>query len=821
MKRALTQKDLPLPSTTGNSGVIVGQGSSSSWSNDRRTRTSAAMIGLAISMGASSLLLPRQGDSAVAAEPTKSESAVASLPASFNVASLPVTNRVEATTVAFSQPASSSRSVRHTVQEGQTLWKLAQIYQVDAAAIAASNGLAAGSVLKVGQTLTIPSNSGIVHEPSSNPTVASSQVRNAEPTKVALAPSGSETSEQSSSQSVHELLKAKQKDSASRLQEKRDNLESSLSQLSGETDAQVTEESADSFEVAKANLSSEPLRELEFSAPDGNVEANVNDSRESSSSTRIGDSIAKLPSPESAVRPPALEPLPASPNSPQVESQSSNDVPSLSEEDNPAKVTASEESLKVATTSIPLTPDASEVLEEASQSSLYKVQQGDTLAEIARRHNVSVADLVKANNIGNPNLIFPNQALRLPQAVATSNSDVPNLVKSTLTASTAVPNRDWVASTSSQADATTDEVPSLPDLSAEKNSSQLVAASGINAPKGNSQSISLPELPNTVRSEDSGRLAYSNYAASLRQQLSASSETTEIAAAPSTVDNRLTGLQNSAAQPAAQLDYVQNLRKEVLRMQKQYRDRGTEASATQSSSRSSVQREASSTQALSALPSSQINPEFNPQRHSEALNREEVTIPLQSSKVDSNSAESVVAPVKSPQLMAAAPTPPEAYQSLAQPSLLGQTVSPDLPPLGSANDYLPGSAAFEGYIWPAKGVLTSGYGWRWGRMHKGVDIAAPVGTPIVAAAPGVVVTSGWNSGGYGNLVVIQHPDGSRTLYAHNSRLLVRKGQEVEQGQQIAAMGSTGFSTGPHLHFEVHPSGKGATNPMAFLPNRRG
>jgi murein DD-endopeptidase MepM/ murein hydrolase activator NlpD len=104
-------------------------------------------------------------------------------------------------------------------------------------------------------------------------------------------------------------------------------------------------------------------------------------------------------------------------------------------------------------------------------------------------------------------------------------------------------------------------------------------------------------------------------------------------------------------------------------------------------------------------------------------------------------------------------------------------------------------------------------------MHKGIDIAAPIGTPILAAAPGVVVRSGWNSGGYGKLVEIKHTDGTITRYAHNHRLRVQAGQAVEQGQQISDMGSTGFSTGPHLHFEVHPGGKSAVNPIAFLPKR--
>lgn len=158
------------------------------------------------------------------------------------------------------------------------------------------------------------------------------------------------------------------------------------------------------------------------------------------------------------------------------------------------------------------------------------------------------------------------------------------------------------------------------------------------------------------------------------------------------------------------------------------------------------------------------------------------------------------------------------YNALLRLSV-GEVVAPDLPPLASPEEYLPGSQVFAGYIWPAQGTLTSGYGQRWGRMHRGIDIAAPVGTPIFAAAGGEVVSAGWNSGGYGNLVEVRHSDGSLTRYAHNSRIMVRKGQQVKQGQQIAAMGSTGFSTGPHLHFEVHAKGKGATNPIAFLPKK--
>ena len=122
-----------------------------------------------------------------------------------------------------------------------------------------------------------------------------------------------------------------------------------------------------------------------------------------------------------------------------------------------------------------------------------------------------------------------------------------------------------------------------------------------------------------------------------------------------------------------------------------------------------------------------------------------------------------------------------------------------------------------GFSWPAAGKLTSRFGRRWGRMHKGIDIAGPIGTPINAAADGTVVAAGWSSGGYGNLVEVRHTDGTTTRYGHNSRLSVSVGQVVRQGQQVAEMGSTGHSTGSHLHFEIRPSGGDAVNPIAHLP----
>ena len=125
-----------------------------------------------------------------------------------------------------------------------------------------------------------------------------------------------------------------------------------------------------------------------------------------------------------------------------------------------------------------------------------------------------------------------------------------------------------------------------------------------------------------------------------------------------------------------------------------------------------------------------------------------------------------------------------------------------------------GAPSAAGLIWPVDGVVVSGFGMRWGRMHEGIDIAASSGTPIRAAAAGVVIHSGW-LGGYGNLVVVDHGNGLATAYAHASVILVGVGQQVSQGETVSLVGSTGNSSGPHLHFEVRVNGE-AVDPLFYL-----
>ena len=147
----------------------------------------------------------------------------------------------------------------------------------------------------------------------------------------------------------------------------------------------------------------------------------------------------------------------------------------------------------------------------------------------------------------------------------------------------------------------------------------------------------------------------------------------------------------------------------------------------------------------------------------------------------------------------------EREQSAIQARLQGPSSS------GAAGPIRQGSGNL---IWPVNGSISSGFGMRWGRLHAGVDIPAPIGTPIRAADSGRVAIAGW-TGGYGNYTCIQHSGSFSTCYGHQSSIGVSVGQSVSQGQVIGAVGSTGHSTGPHLHFETRVNGT-PVDPLGYL-----
>lgn len=174
-----------------------------------------------------------------------------------------------------------------------------------------------------------------------------------------------------------------------------------------------------------------------------------------------------------------------------------------------------------------------------------------------------------------------------------------------------------------------------------------------------------------------------------------------------------------------------------------------------------------------------------------------------------------------PQSLSVAALDPESQvdvQSLTKAVEIGQEIARRDAILSSALAFgapranLVGDAAF---VQPTTGRFTSGFGSRWGKSHNGIDIAGPIGTPIYAVTDAVVEESGPASG-FGMWVVLRHADGLKTVYGHINRSFVAEGDTVEAGQQIAEIGNRGFSTGPHLHFEVYDSADNPMNPRPWL-----
>ncbi len=406
----------------------------------------------------------------------------------------------------------------------------------------------------------------------------------------------------------------------------------------------------------------------------------------------------------------------------------------------------------------------------------YQVSPGDTLTAIAQTHGISYSELAKINQLTNPNLLEVNQSIKVPQA------------QSALAPQSAAPV----------------QAASLP---LEKKAA----------------SASLPTVPSLTIANSPAPVALPTNQADIPLGIGGDASQFALNPARSRGRSSFTGSQapvNDRQDDSQQ--YVSSLVSEIVKLREKYQSKPVSFRARhQTPARAQAPVPAS----LSLRNARRVNPEFKPSRNLESLQAELRS--LQSARKTASGSQTKLdalvadAPKPKPQLVAIAPAGSETYAPLVRSSV-GKMVSPGLPPLGKPDAYLPSNnGKFNGYIWPAKGMLTSGYGWRWGRMHKGIDIAAPVGTPVVSAAPGKVITAGWNDGGYGNLVEVQHADGSVTLYGHNSRILVKVGQAVAQGQQIAEMGSTGYSTGPHSHFEVHLPGRGAVNPVAHLPQFRG
>ncbi|MDZ8033113.1 peptidoglycan DD-metalloendopeptidase family protein [Nostoc sp. DedSLP04] len=740
-----------------------------------RVRTKAAMIGLAISMGATSLLVTRQSDQAQAAVPVGSQKATSAIPA------VPDTEVKFASTKLESQAISSASVPENPVIVEPTA--VSQVPGLEAKWQVAASGISlqVPAPNKFSQTTAGYKNSTNLKPKmaqglnntlaeTSFPTVNKLSDYSADGvdstnTSLTAQPQTVATSTAANSE-INVQLKAQQEFALNRLQEKSNRLRKSLAQLkSGET----------------KNLSQADI---------------------------------ELAQPKTVVEKTALA----------VQSDTSSD-PSQ------ANLVSKLKQKTRDTASVPSAP----IVIASSTHTAYEVKPGDTLAAIASRYNTSVSELVKANNLNNPNELRISQKLVIP-AVQTPAVQIPAVqipavkVEATVASqptfveSSKTPN---VATSPLNIGSANSYLPSSPSPTIADNSSVAVPAPVTVQIQANS-ATDLETAPPTAKSYGVGGDIPVPQAFAEMQQ-------------PKTPANRVARVNNNNN------DRLRGLQAEIQRLQQKYR-------AQQSGN---LVVPAAAIKANNAAILTPISTPNNLSVPNPASRPNSVAIPIPvPTPIRANYSvqpksqfhttvrpTEVVNPEFLPNLGSASQWTPSRTQSatrVATPpgkvnasdslgKMRGTTVSPQvLPPLAAVDQYLPRpideltpppSSSTLAYTWPAKGTLTSGYGWRWGRMHKGIDVANSTGTPVVASAEGTIEKAGWNNGGYGNLVEIRHPDGSTTRYAHNSKILVQPGQAVHQGETIALMGSTGHSTGPHTHFEIHPSGKGAVNPIAMLPQR--
>jgi murein DD-endopeptidase MepM/ murein hydrolase activator NlpD len=609
----------------------------------RRVRRSAAMIGLAISMGTTPILLPNQNDKAMAAEPIVSHQTMTSYLA-----------RKKAAKNSFAEFSSVKSSFSQESRERLT----------------------------IGQTLKIPSRDSLtqklrINKQQENP----SESNPLEPQQfqfsgtVSIAEKIPLNNENENTSKVDYLLQQRQNYAIKTLKIKQKRLKESLAALRLDNSLLPQEESALAVSTTKANKENQQKQQVAQTSPNLSVRQPI-------------------------------------------------------------------------------------VLANGGQA-VYKVKPGDSLDRIARIHGVSRAELMRANNIHNPNFIKINQTLKIPQTSLT--------------------------------------------------------------PKTESRESAIPKVHTSFNSAIGGQSVIPS------AELIRATATRSVS--PEELRNTNTALE-SQGNP-----YVEKLRADIQKLRQEYQEKKSKDNYSQPDAEIENPISSSSKSADSDWVKERLERQI---KIEEQTNRNIQIQPQQENSLltPANSNSQRIASV--PYRLQSGSTQTNSSSTQNRDRMVriqvGDTVGPELPPLSTPGKYLPdspsqslplpssprqylpdSSSPSQGFVWPSKGTVTSGYGWRWGRMHKGIDIAGPIGTPVIAAASGEVVSAGWNSGGYGNLVKVRHPDGSLTLYAHNNRIVVRQGQKVEQGQQIAEMGSTGYSTGPHLHFEIHPRGKGAVNPMAYLP----
>jgi murein DD-endopeptidase MepM/ murein hydrolase activator NlpD len=681
LKRALKKRVKVVIENTPSEDAPVEKLNIANLTGKHRLRKQAAMIGLAISMGATSLLVTRQSEQAQAAEPVGNQNTASATPVNNSEIKLATKNKLESQAIT---PVKAPESPSPIILEPTAVSQVPELgakWEVATSAIAAKN---AAPVAAVDTTSNVKGQriaSAIAKVQSNGQSVtavAATQLPEVD--------------------HVDFQLKAQQELAVNRLKQKSSRLRASLAELrSGET------------------------KEL-------SQKTTINANAENQQLSAIG-----------------------------------------------------------ATNNINLVPEqqkniAKPQVQVTTASKVYEVKSGDTLAVIANNYGTSVSELVKANNLNNPNQLKISQKLNVP----ITEKSTPAISVNTPIAASATDVTKQLAGQNNN------DVPS----------------SGITT---NLTAIQVPTTPtDNSFTGVGGNTPVPKVFAEMQLATKKGAKTKDLKEDPG----------------------LRSLQAEIERLRQKYRDQQSGVSNNQPVQQTTVGNVAipvptyrQNTIAVPTVPkNSRPNNFAVPIAVPKPMAPTYTAQPINPDWAPSRNPRSTPIPV---------PTGVNASEALG--NMRGTTVSPELPPLAAVDRYLPRAVdnntspsinpgvftpgIASNYIWPAKGVLTSGYGRRWGRLHAGIDVANSTGTPVYASGPGVIEKAGWNKGGYGNVVDIRHPDGSLTRYGHNSKILARQGQQVQQGETIALMGSTGFSTGPHTHFEIHPSGKGAVNPIAFLPAR--
>lgn len=726
-------------------------------------QTSAAMLGLALSFGASAPLL------------TEPELALAADGSNLTV--LPAANREQGQTPGLVMAQAVNASAYHKVEPGESLWKIAAQHEADVQSIKAANGIAADDKLRVGQVIRVPSVG------MDNLATATTTSRLALKAGVAGGVGGdlaaaNGTLPTSDIPSVEELKRAWELDGTLSIDEEGELSEDLLADSDAEkltSDGAVVADAAEptkTIAIASAAVIAPELETSEALAP----ESVASESHGASEEAWLVADAQASPSDNQAVQLDAVVPAQSAIEAAQAGSLQSSlplhdgaEVPvanrqtaSVSTTTVGAQVTDGKKDLALA--ALPLRSSGAMAVTDSGALRSYQVKPGDTLWSIASSNGVTLDELLSHNNtVDSPESLLVGDSISIP--VASAPAEMADAVELPVASAPA-------------------EVADAVELSS-SSTSELAAA-----PITREQAIR--DHLARIRESNSALVDRNELNARIREARQELERSRTSAAAPAGVS-----LEYHASQPTALAEPAVGGAESVSATALAVRE-GAQTTEAQWTVTDAAKDQTQTVAALGTV----IEPA--------------VEAAGQPAQADSIQPESGAIPS---QLLAAAPLGADAYR--VAPNLpVGQTVTPNMPMMPGADQFLPEAPTLSnGFVWPTQGVFTSGYGWRWGRMHRGIDIAGPVGTPIVAAASGVVVRSGWNSGGYGNLVDIRHADGTMTRYAHNSRLLVREGQQVRQGQQISEMGSTGYSTGPHLHFEIHPPSGGAVNPMAYLPSR--